>query len=141
MARDVLSYFLRNPAAADRLEGIARWHTGHAFVITGLSGDGTLAATHACIFAPWCDITGITAAATSDPAPGGPSTRHLISFRHIAAQLPPRDGLSPTPAWLTLLHARDNTARVAGRVACAATSTQSLGADIRPMAFLPPTGQ
>jgi hypothetical protein len=25
IARDVLSYFLRNPAAADDLEGVARW--------------------------------------------------------------------------------------------------------------------
>jgi uncharacterized protein YycO len=109
-------------------------NAGHAFVITGVCGDGTAAGTSVCIDDPWGQVTGSPAAATSNPAPGGPGARYSVSFQELATQFPPRAGVPPTHAWLELLHARDVTGRVPGRVGCAAASTQSLGARIRPLA-------
>ncbi len=110
-------------------------NAGHAFVITGVCGDGTAAGTNVCIDDPWGQVTGSPAAATSNPAPGGPGTRTSITYQDLAAQFPPRPGLPPTHAWLELLHARDITGRVPGRVGCAVEAPQSLGNRIRPMGF------
>lgn len=108
-------------------------NAGHAFVITGVCGDGTATGTNVYIDDPWGQVTGSPAAAASNPAPGGPGTRFSISFQDLAAQFPTRPGVPPTHAWLELLHARDVTGRVPGRIGCAATSTQSLEARIRPL--------